>query len=186
MTIIGRKRGSNLPALSEPRHPPLAAPPADELALALQLARAEKSPSTRRAYRNDFDAFRKWCAVRKLDALPAAPATLATFLASEAKRGVKASTIGRRVTGVGYAHMLAGQKPPGQSEIVKATLRGICRTISTSLPSGSASTSRRETSMKSNVLHLGKPKPFSPAAALAMARAMTLSGDIDAVHSRSR
>jgi hypothetical protein len=58
MTIIGRKTGSNLPALSEPRHFPLAAPLADELALALQFARAEKSSSTRRAYRADFDAFR--------------------------------------------------------------------------------------------------------------------------------
>jgi hypothetical protein len=36
MTIIGRKPGSNLPALSEPRQPPLAAPDADELALALK------------------------------------------------------------------------------------------------------------------------------------------------------
>jgi hypothetical protein len=93
MTIIGRNPGRNLPALSEPRHSPLAAPAADELALALQFARAEKSPSTRRAYRADFDAFRKWCGVRKLNALPADPATLATFLASEAKRGVKASTM---------------------------------------------------------------------------------------------
>jgi site-specific recombinase XerD len=129
MTIIGRNPGSNLPVLSEPRHPPLAATPADELALALKFARAEKSPATRRAYRSDFNSFRKWCAVRKLDALPAAPATLATFLAFEAKRGLKASTIGRRVTGVGYAHLIAGHEQPGQSEIVKATLRGICRTI---------------------------------------------------------
>ena len=66
-----------------------------------------------------------------MDGLPAAPATLATFLASEAKRGIKTSTIGRRATGVGYAHLLAGHEPPGQSEIVKATLREICRTMGT-------------------------------------------------------
>jgi site-specific recombinase XerD len=129
MTIIGRKTGSPLPALSEPRYSPLAAPLADELALALQFARADKSPSTRRAYRADFDVFQKWCGVRKVAALPTAPATLATFLASEAKRGVKASTIVRRVAGVSYAHQLAGHEPPGQSEIVKATVRGIRRTI---------------------------------------------------------
>jgi hypothetical protein len=88
MTIIGRKNGTNLPALSEPKHSPLAAPPADELAFALQFARADKSPSTRRAYSSDFDAFRNWCGARKLNALPASPATFATFLASEAKRGI--------------------------------------------------------------------------------------------------
>jgi site-specific recombinase XerD len=129
MTIIGRKTGTNLPALSEPRQTPLTAPLIDELTLALQFARAEKSPATRRAYRSDFNAFRKWCGVRKLDALPAAPATLATFLASEAKRGVKASTIARRVAGVSYAHQLANHESPSTSEIVKATVRGIRRTI---------------------------------------------------------
>lgn len=123
MTIIGRKAGIQLPALSEPRQSPLAALPA------LQFARAEKSPSTRRAYRSDFDAFRKWCAPRKLNALPASAATFAIFVASEAKRGVKAATIARRVAGVNYAHLMAGHTPPGQSEIVKATVRGIRRTI---------------------------------------------------------
>jgi site-specific recombinase XerD len=129
MTIIGRKTGTNLPALSEPRQTPLAAPLADELTLALQFARAEKSPATRRAYRSDFNTFRKWCGLRKLDAIPAAPTTFATFLASEAKRGVKASTIARRVAGVCYAHQLAGHEAPGHSESVKATVRGIRRTI---------------------------------------------------------
>ena len=122
-------RWAHLPTLSEPRQSPLAAPPADEFAFALQFARAEKSLSTRRAYRSDFDVFRKWCDARKLNALPASPATFATFLASEAKRGVKASTIARRVAGVCYAHQLAGHDSPGRSEIVKATVRGIRRTI---------------------------------------------------------
>ncbi len=131
MTIIGRKRGNNLPVLTEPRHPPLAAPLTDELAFALQFARAEKSPSTRRAYRSDFSAFRRWCETRKLSALPASPTSLATFLASEAKRGVMASTIERRIAGIRYAHLLAGHEPPGQLEIVKATMRGIRRTLGT-------------------------------------------------------
>ncbi len=99
MTIIGRKRGSNLPVLSEPRQSPLAAPLADELAFALKFARAEKSRSTRRAYRSDFYAFRKWCGARNLNALPAAPATLATFLASEASRFKYAATFLRESHG---------------------------------------------------------------------------------------
>jgi site-specific recombinase XerD len=54
---------------------------------------------------------------------------VAAFLAGEAKRGVKASTIGRRVAAIRYAHRLAGHEPPTNSETVKATVRGIRRTI---------------------------------------------------------
>jgi len=129
MTIIGTNTGTQLPARSEPRHPPLAAPLADEFALALQFARAEKSPATRRAYCSDYESFRKWCAARRLNALPATPFTLATFIATEAKRGIKPSTLERRSSGIGYAHVLAGHEPPGQHEAVKATMRGIRRSI---------------------------------------------------------
>jgi site-specific recombinase XerD len=131
MTLIGGKTGTKLPTPSETKHNLHAAPPADEFALALKFARAEKSASTRRAYRSDFDAFRKWCAARDLSALPATPSTLATFLATEAKRGMKVSSLERRLAGIRYAHVLAGHSPPGQSEAVKATLRGVRRTIGT-------------------------------------------------------
>ena len=57
MSLIGSKAGTKVPARSETRHHLHAAPPADELSLALEFARAEKSASTRRAYRSDFDAF---------------------------------------------------------------------------------------------------------------------------------
>jgi hypothetical protein len=128
-TITGRKVGTNLPVLSEPRQSPLAAPPVDELALALKFARAEKALSTRRAYRNDFDAFHNWCRARKLNAPPATAASVVTFLASEPKRGLKVSSIERRISGICYAHILAGHEPPGNEEIVKATIRGIRRTF---------------------------------------------------------
>src|SRR5438445_1757286 len=75
-------------------------------------AAAEKAPATRRAYRCDFDAFRGWCEGKDLIALPAWPETVAAFLASEAKRGVKASTIGRRAAAIRYAHKLAGHDNP--------------------------------------------------------------------------
>ncbi len=55
---------------------------------------------------------------------PAWPETVAAFLAGEAKRGVKASTIGRRVAAIRYAHRLAGHESPTNSETVKATVRG--------------------------------------------------------------
>lgn len=53
---------------------------------------------------------------------------MAAFLAAEANRGTKVSTIGRRLAAIRYAHKLAGHEPPTNSEAVKATMRGIRRT----------------------------------------------------------
>ena len=61
-------------------------------------------------------------------ALPAAPETVAAFLASEAKTA-KPSTLGRRVAAIRYAHKLAHLDTPTDAEAVKATLRGIRRTF---------------------------------------------------------
>jgi site-specific recombinase XerD len=84
--------------------------------------------ATRRAYRSDFDIFRAWCNTKRVPALPAQSETVAAFLAAEANRGAKTSTIGRRLAAIRYAHKLAGYEPPTNTEAVKATLRGIRRT----------------------------------------------------------
>ncbi len=99
-----------------------------ELQHAADYARAEKAMATRRAYRSDFDIFRAWCGTKRVPALPAQSETVAAFLAAEANRGAKTSTIGRRLAAIRYAHKLAGYEPPTNSEAVKATLRGIRRT----------------------------------------------------------
>jgi site-specific recombinase XerD len=131
MPITGTKSGP-APICFRPNQDNLAAePPADELALALQFVRAEKSDASRRAYRSDLELFRRWCDARNLSPLPATPATLAAFLACEASRGSKPSSIARRVAGVRHAHLLAGHQPPTNSEMVRATLRGIRRTMGT-------------------------------------------------------
>jgi hypothetical protein len=86
MPINGTKSGRG-PICFRPHQDDLAArPPADELALALEFARAEKSEASRRAYCSDFEIFRRWCEARNLSAMPATPATLAAFLACEAQR----------------------------------------------------------------------------------------------------
>jgi site-specific recombinase XerD len=108
---------------------PLPATARIDLVDAAAYARADKSPATRRAYASDFQIFRAWCEAKDLLALPAWPETVAAFLAAEAKRGVKSSTIGRRMAAIRYAHKLAGHEPPTNTEAVKATLRGIRRTI---------------------------------------------------------
>jgi hypothetical protein len=51
--------------------------------------------------------------------------SVAAFLACEVARGVRPSTIGRRVTAIRYAHKFAGHRLPTDDERVKATVRGI-------------------------------------------------------------
>ena len=99
-----------------------------ELDDASDYASAEKAQATRRAYRSDFEIFRAWCDARGALPLPASPESVAAFLASEAKRGVRPSTLSRRLAAILCAHKLAGRASPTDSEAVKATLRGIKRT----------------------------------------------------------
>ena len=101
---------------------------ASDLAAAIDLAKAEKAPSTRKAYGTDFRLFRAYCDGKGVRALPASPETVAAYLAAEAKTA-KPSTIGRRVAAIRYAHKLAGHALPTDAEGVKATMRGIRRTF---------------------------------------------------------
>jgi hypothetical protein len=56
---------------------------------------------------------------------------VAGFLACEVERGIRPSTIGRRVAAIRYAHKLAGYALPTDDERVKATVRGIRRAVDT-------------------------------------------------------
>jgi site-specific recombinase XerD len=92
---------------------------------------AEKAPATRRAYRNDLRIFASYCANRGVDALPALPQVVGAFLSAEAAGGAKASTLGRRLAAIRYAHLAAGFESPTASEELKMIMRGIRRTIGT-------------------------------------------------------
>ncbi len=91
-----------------------------ELEEAAGYARAEKAEATRRAYRSDFEIFRSWCEARRVLALPASPKAVAAFLAAEAQRGTKPSTISRRLAAIRYAHKLAGHEPPTNAEVCQS------------------------------------------------------------------
>lgn len=91
--------------------------------------RAEKADATRRAYAGDWRTFTAWCAERAALPLPAAGETVAAFLAWSATSGAKPSTIGRRLAAIRYAHTTAGHESPSTVEGVRATLRGIRRTV---------------------------------------------------------
>ena len=114
-------------------HYNLPAPPGlsrEDIKRAADFARQDKAASTREAYSSDFRMFEKFCRSRGVDALPATPETVAAFLAAEAEVGRKPSTIGRRCAAIKYAHKLAGyDEPPTNSEVVKATVRGIRRVV---------------------------------------------------------
>lgn len=83
------------------------------------------STSTRRAYRADLRHFEAWGG-----ALPSSPNKVAEYLAALATTHT-ASTITRRLAGLAKAHRAMGADDPTKAEIVRATMRGIRRTIGT-------------------------------------------------------
>jgi len=99
-----------------------------ELEAAHEYALQEKAAATRKAYATDWAIFDDWCNARHLEPLPAAPETVAAFLASQADQGIKPSTLQRRTAAIRYAHKLAGQTTPTDNEAIRAVLRGIRRT----------------------------------------------------------
>jgi site-specific recombinase XerD len=103
----------------------------EDLDAAAEFLVAEKAGSTQAAYRSDYKIFVSYCTARGLAAMPATVETVMGFLSAEAKGGAKASTLGRRVAAIRYAHKAAGHEPPTGSEAVKALMRGIRRTIGT-------------------------------------------------------
>jgi len=72
--------------LPAPRPAPSPAPIERELGRAAAYAQSALAPATRRAYESDWRAFADWCAPRGLTPIPATPAAVTAFLASEADR----------------------------------------------------------------------------------------------------
>ena len=62
-------------------------------------------------------------------------------------RGIRSSTIGRRVAAIRYAHKLAGHAVPTDDERVKATVRGIRRTLGTAARKKAPATAERVIAM---------------------------------------
>jgi len=100
-----------------------------DISRAAELAREEKALATRRAYRSDFRVFEAWCQGRGVSALPAAAEVVAAFPAHDVEAGSRPSTLGRRLAAIRYAHKLAGHPVPTDDERVKATMRGIRRSV---------------------------------------------------------
>ncbi len=86
------------------------------------------SASTRRAYRSDWEDFTIWCRTQGLQALPAAPETVALYLAALAE-GCRPSTLQRRLVAISRMHCTAQHEPPTRSIAVQETMKGIRRVL---------------------------------------------------------
>lgn len=90
-----------------------------------RLVAASLSEGTTRGYQQDIAHFEAWGG-----SIPASAATIAAYLADLAT-SYKTATIVRRVTGLSKAHDAMGAANPTKSELVRATMRGIKRTLGT-------------------------------------------------------
>lgn len=103
--------------------------PAEASAIVRAYQRASKADATVRAYTSDARVFQEWCARFGFRALPASPEAVAAFIVSEAESGRAASTLGRRMAAIRYAHKLAGTADPTDDEGVRAAIRGARRKV---------------------------------------------------------
>ncbi|GLS49865.1 hypothetical protein GCM10007885_27170 [Methylobacterium gnaphalii] len=103
----------------------------DALDAAKSFARASKAQRTVQAYRSAFRSFTTWCESVAEAHLPATPETVAAYLSALATSGRKAATIDSHAAAIAFAHRAARHEPPTSSELVRATIQGIRRSIGT-------------------------------------------------------
>jgi site-specific recombinase XerD len=97
---------------------------------AREFARRSKAENTLRGYRADWRDFCGWCESHGVGPLPASPETVASYIAERAGR-LKVGSIQRRLNAIAEAHKAMGVDSPTSSGIVRATLKGIRRTLGT-------------------------------------------------------
>jgi site-specific recombinase XerD len=103
--------------------------PAEAAALVRAYQRASKADATVRAYTSDARLFQDWCARFGFRSLPTAPEAVAAFIVAEAEAGRAASTLGRRLAAIRYAHKLAKLPDPTDDEGVHAAMKGARRKL---------------------------------------------------------
>lgn len=118
--------GNNLPAETVHKMHEL---PAEAAALVRAYQKASKAEATVRAYQGDARVFEAWCSRFGFRPLPASPEAVAAFIVSEAEAGRAASTLGRRLAAIRYAHKLAKAPDPTDDEEVRAAMKGARRKV---------------------------------------------------------
>ena len=103
--------------------------PAEAAAIVRAYQQASKADATVRAYRADAQIFQAWCARFGFRSLPATPEAVSAFIVAEAEAGRAASTMGRRLAAIRYAHKLAKVADPTEDEGVLAAMKGARRKV---------------------------------------------------------
>ena len=85
------------------------------------------APATRRAYESGWRSFEAWCAAERYRAFPAAPETVAAYLAHRADAGRSISTLKIDRAGIRHFHVTQGADSPTQSAGVSRVMRGLAR-----------------------------------------------------------
>jgi site-specific recombinase XerD len=111
---VGTQPIAGLSSLS-PESPPEASVP-----------RLLPASETTRLYKADWTAFATWCDEAGLTALPADPATVASFLGAAAER-LSAGALGRRTAAIADQHRRRGLASPAADPTVRAVLRAARR-----------------------------------------------------------
>lgn len=99
--------------------------------LAEQLAEAQHSANTQRAYKHDVDVFAAWCVKHGASPLPATAAIVRAFVTAEFDGGKSMAVIMRRVAAITHHHRKNGELSPlhaVDSGPLRATLAGMRRT----------------------------------------------------------
>ena len=131
-----------MPELVRPADHQVPAKLAADHQAARRFAEAARSDATLRAYRSDWADFSGWCANRGLAAMPAAPETVALYIASRAQAGpddererptapLKVATLSRRLAAISQAHKLAGLESPAlrSREPLHSVWAGVVRSL---------------------------------------------------------
>jgi integrase len=106
---------------------PLPAVPSEQVR---EYIRASKAESTLRGYSGDWRDFCAWSEAHGLCLLPAAPETVAAYIA-ECTGRLKPGSIQRRLNAIAEAHKAVGLESPTHTAIVANTMKGIRRTFGT-------------------------------------------------------
>jgi integrase len=101
-------------------------PSAPSLEQVREYIRASKAENTLRGYQSDWRAFCVWCEAFSICPLPAAPETVASYIAECAGR-LKVGSIQRRLNAITEAHRAVGPESPTHSAVVRNTMKGIRR-----------------------------------------------------------
>jgi integrase len=88
-----------------------------------------RSRGTRKAYAKHWAAFTAWCAEHGVCELPAAPQSLALYLAARADEGRKVATLALALSAISQAHQVAGHPSPRADRLVKETWKGVRRRL---------------------------------------------------------